>query len=109
MRVGEQCHASASLPLEKTRYPLYSRLGGSQGRSGWVQQISLPPGLDLRTIQPVASRYTMYVILAHTVIPVLPLYAFMACTGTPSPLLLPLPYLIYSILLFISLLTTAGL
>jgi hypothetical protein len=32
--------------------------GGPQGRSGLVRKISLPPGLDPRTVQPVASRYT---------------------------------------------------
>jgi hypothetical protein len=42
----------------KTRYPLYSRLGRPQGRSGRVRKISLLPGIDLWTVQPVASRYT---------------------------------------------------
>ena len=41
----------------KTRYPLYRRLGGPQGRFGHVRKISPPPGLDPRTVQPVASRY----------------------------------------------------
>ena len=45
--------------LEKdTRYLLYRRLGGPENRSERVRKISLPPGLDSRTIQPVASRYT---------------------------------------------------
>ena len=30
---------------EKTRYPLYRRLGGPQGRSGMVRKISLPTGI----------------------------------------------------------------
>jgi len=30
-----------------TRYPLYRSLGGPQGRSGWVLNISPPPGFDL--------------------------------------------------------------
>jgi len=47
-----------SLPPGKTRYPLYRRLGGPQGRSGQVRKISPPPGFDPRTVQPVASRYT---------------------------------------------------
>jgi hypothetical protein len=51
-------HAPAALPLGKTRYSLYSRLGGPQDRSGRVRKISPPPGLDLRTVQPVVSRYT---------------------------------------------------
>ena len=51
-----------SLPPGKTRYPLYKRLGGPQGRSGQVRKISPtpPPGFDPRTVQPVASRYTDY-------------------------------------------------
>ena len=48
------------LPPGKTRYPLYRRLGGPQGRSGQVRKISPPPGFDPRTVQPVASRYTDY-------------------------------------------------
>jgi len=38
--VGGQCHAPAALPPVKTRYPLYSRLGGAQGQSGRVRKIS---------------------------------------------------------------------
>jgi len=44
----------------KTRYPLYRRLGGPQGRSGQVRKISSPRGFDPRTVQPVASRYNDY-------------------------------------------------
>jgi hypothetical protein len=50
---------------KETRYPLYRRLGGPQGRSGWLRKMSPPPGLDARTVQPVASRYTDCAILAH--------------------------------------------
>jgi hypothetical protein len=59
--VGGQYHAPAVLPPGKTRYPLCRRLGGSQGRSGRVRKISLPPGFFFfrpRTVEPVASRYT---------------------------------------------------
>ena len=49
------------LPPGKTRYPLYRRLGGTQGRSGQVRKISPPPGFDPRIVQPVSSRYTDYV------------------------------------------------
>jgi hypothetical protein len=45
-------------PRGKTRYPLYGRLGEPQGRSGRVRKISRPPGFDIRTVQPVTSRYT---------------------------------------------------
>ena len=55
--VGGQRHAPTALPRGKTRYPLYKRLGGSQGRCGWVRKISPPPGFDPRIVQPVASRY----------------------------------------------------
>jgi hypothetical protein len=45
MRVGVQRHAPAVLPTGKTRYTLYRRLGGSQGRSGRVRKISSPTGI----------------------------------------------------------------
>jgi hypothetical protein len=60
--VGGQRHVPANLPPRKTRYPLYRRLGELQGWSGRVQKISVPPGLDPRTVQPVASRYTDWAI-----------------------------------------------
>ena len=41
MGVGGHHHAPAALPPGKTRYPLYGRLGGAQGRSGRVQKNSL--------------------------------------------------------------------
>ena len=63
--MGGQRHASAALPPEKTRYPLYRRLGGSQGRSGRMRKISSPPGFNPQTVQPVASRYTDWAIPAH--------------------------------------------
>jgi hypothetical protein len=66
MRVGGQRHAPAALPPGKeTRYPLYRRLGGPQGRSGRLRKISPPPGIDPRTVQPVASRYTNCAIPAQ--------------------------------------------
>ena len=68
MGVGGERHAPAPLPPGKTRYPLYRRLGGSQGRSGRVRKISPPPGFDPRTVQPVASRYTDWAIPAHAAI-----------------------------------------
>ena len=65
MRVGGQRYAPAALPPGKTRYPLYWRLGGPQGRSGQVRKISPPPGFDPRTVQPVGSRCTDWAIRAH--------------------------------------------
>jgi hypothetical protein len=66
MWVGGQRHAPAALPPGNTRYQLYRRLGGPQGRSGRVRKISPLPGFDPRTVQPVASRYTDWAIPAHT-------------------------------------------
>ena len=43
--VGGQRHTPAALPPEKTRYPLYRRLGGPQGRSVRVRKISPPTGI----------------------------------------------------------------
>jgi len=58
MEVGGQRHAPAALPPEKTRYPLYRRMGGPQGSSGWVRKILPSQGFDSRTVQPVESGYT---------------------------------------------------
>ena len=63
MGVGVQRHAPAALPPGKTRYPFYGRLGGNKSRSGQVRKIPLPPGLDPRNVQHVASRYTDWAIL----------------------------------------------
>jgi len=46
-----------TLPPGKTRYPLYRRLGGHQGRSGRAENL-VPTGIRSRTVQPVVSRYT---------------------------------------------------
>jgi hypothetical protein len=59
-------HAPAALPPGKTRYPLFRRLGGPQGRSGQVRKISPLPGFDPRTVQPVAGRYTDCAIPGHS-------------------------------------------
>ena len=58
MGVGGQGYAPAAFTPGKTRYPLYRRLDGPQGRSGYVRQITPPSVFDPRTSQPVASRYT---------------------------------------------------
>jgi hypothetical protein len=64
MGVGGQRHVPASLPPRKTRYPLYRRLGGPQGRSGRVRKILPIPGFHLLTVQLVASRYAVWAIPA---------------------------------------------
>jgi len=48
--------------MEETWYPLYRRLGGPQGWSGWVQKNSPPLGFNPRTAQPVRSHCANYVI-----------------------------------------------
>jgi hypothetical protein len=53
--VGGQRQPPAALPPRKTRYLLYRRLGGTQGRSGRVRKLSPLPGFDPRTFQPLAS------------------------------------------------------
>jgi len=63
-----QRHTPATLPLGKTQYLFYRRLGGPQGRSGQVQKISPPPGFNPRTVQPIASNYTDWTALAHIVV-----------------------------------------
>jgi len=45
-----------TLPPGKTRYPLYRRLGGTQGRSGRAENL-VPTWIRSRTAQPVVSRY----------------------------------------------------
>jgi hypothetical protein len=65
MGVDGQRHAPAALPPGMTQYPLYRRLGRSQGRSGRVLKVSPPPGFDPRTVQLVASRYTDWAISAN--------------------------------------------
>jgi hypothetical protein len=65
MGVCGQRYAPAALPPGMTRYTLYRRLGGPQGRSAYVRKISPPPGFDPRTVQLVASLYTDYAIPAH--------------------------------------------
>jgi hypothetical protein len=65
MEAGDKQHALAALPPGKTQYPLYRRLGGPQGPSGWVWKISPPPTFESRTVQPLASRYTDWGIPTH--------------------------------------------
>jgi len=57
---GSASRPGRSLPPRKTRYPLYRRPGGTYGRSGQVRKISLTPGFDPRTVQPLASHYNVW-------------------------------------------------
>ena len=50
-----------TLPLGKTRYPFYRKLGGPQGRSGRAENL-VPTGIQSQTVQPVVSRYTFFIM-----------------------------------------------
>ena len=50
-------HPGRTLPLGKTQYPLYRRLGGPQGQSGWAENL-VPTGIRSLAVQPVVSHYT---------------------------------------------------
>ena len=65
----------------KTRYPLYRRMGGPQGRVGQVRKISPPPRFDPRTVQPAASRYTGWAIPALFRVVIIFLDLFCAAPG----------------------------
>jgi hypothetical protein len=53
-------------PENETRYPFYMRMGGPQGRSGWLCYNSLTPRFDPWTVQTVAHHYTDYTKLHYT-------------------------------------------
>jgi len=90
----------------KTRYPLYRRLGGPQGRSGRADNL-VPTGIRSRTVQPVAQslyrlsyranslRYVLLInshlspVLASGLFPVS--YSSNAVIHTPHPYLLQTP------------------
>jgi hypothetical protein len=55
--VGGQRHAPAVLSPIRNQYPLYSRLGGPQDRSGRVQKISFPLKFDPRTVRPAHTEW----------------------------------------------------
>ena len=58
MGVGGQRHAQAALPLGKTQHPLYRRLSGPPGRSGWVWKIS--PPTTIRSLDRPAHSEFLY-------------------------------------------------
>ena len=66
LEVGEWSAArpGRTLPPGKTRYPLYRRLGGPQGRSGRAENLA-SPGFDPRTVQPVAQSLYRLSYPAH--------------------------------------------
>ena len=62
----DQHHAPPNLTPGKDPVPIVQEAGGPQGWSGEVRKISLPPGFDPRTVQPVGSRYTDYATRSTT-------------------------------------------
>ena len=65
--MGGQLHAPSLFTAGKeNRYLLHTKLSGPQGRSGWMQKILLSLRFDPQTVQPVASRYTVYANPAHS-------------------------------------------
>ena len=64
---GSASRPGRSLPLGKTRYPLYRRLGGPQGRYGQVRKISPPTGI--RSPDRPARSQSLYRLryLAHQI------------------------------------------
>ena len=61
-----QNHAPVALLLGKRPGNHFIRsLVGPRAALGWCGKLTLPPGFDLLTVQPLASRYTDYDIPAH--------------------------------------------
>ena len=55
-----------TLPLGKTRYPFYRRLGGPQGRAGRAENLT-PTGIRSQTVQPLAQSLYQLSYPNHTV------------------------------------------
>jgi len=62
-----------TLPPGKTRYPLYRRLGGPQGRSGRAEYL-VPTGIRSWTIQPVAQSLYRLSYQAHQGVYIIHIY-----------------------------------
>jgi hypothetical protein len=63
MVAGGQRHAQVIfLPRKQILYLLYRMLGEPLGRCGGVRKILSPPGFDPCKVQPVACRYTDWII-----------------------------------------------
>ena len=60
MGVSGQHLAPAALPPGKTRYPLYWRLGGPQGRPGRMRKISPPPHTGIRSPDRPSRSESLY-------------------------------------------------
>jgi len=58
MRMGGQRHVAAALPLGKTRYPLYERLGGPRARLDGCEK-SRPIGIRSPARSELLYDYTI--------------------------------------------------
>jgi len=65
MGVGGQRHAPRPLYSWENPGARHRKLGGPQGLSGRLREISSLPEFDPGTVQPVASRYTDWAIPAQ--------------------------------------------
>ena len=82
LEVGEWSAArpGRTLPPGMTRYLLYRRLGGLQGRSGQAE-ILAPPGFEPRTAQPVAQSLYRLSYPAHSLALVVKCYSSLVVSG----------------------------
>ena len=66
LEVGEwsAAHPGRTLSPGKTRYPLYRRLGGPQGRSGRAENL-VPTGIRSQTVHPVTQSLYLLSYRAH--------------------------------------------
>jgi len=65
MGVGGKRHAPAAFTPGKDPVPIVQEAGWAPGLVSTGAEILAPPGFDPQTVQPVASRYTDYSILAY--------------------------------------------
>ena len=56
-RGGWSTPRTGRFTTENDQIPIVQKAGWAQGQSGRVQIISLTPGFDPLTVQPIASRY----------------------------------------------------
>jgi hypothetical protein len=62
---------------EETQYPLYRRLGGPKGWSGWVWKILPAPGFKPQPVLPIPSWHTDCAVPAYYGSGFLPLYTLL--------------------------------
>jgi hypothetical protein len=60
-------HAPAALPRKRDPVSIVQEAGWDPGPVWRVVGNLAPSGFDLRTVQPVASRYTDYAITTHLI------------------------------------------